>query len=198
MVDKLNMRDTSKGDFPKHPIGSFGARCLDVIDLGMCVVSFPGTKDYLAPKMALVFYTGEVDEATGETVNAEQEYTLSGSSKGNLRKALEGWRGRKYTDEEVRDKGFPLDSLYGVPVLVTVGEVTSKKGKAYAKITGLSPLPKGMVVPDLPQNYIRSDFWINRKTQYVLDVETFYTKNGGRPVQQKLADELDDPEALPF
>lgn len=202
MVDKLKMQDTSKGDFPKHPVGAFGARCIDVIDLGHSVVTFPGQKDYLAQKMVLVFYTGEYDENTGEPVTAAQEYTLSGSPKGNLRKVLESWRGRPYTDEEVRVNGFPLDSLYNVPVLVTVSEVKSKKGKGYAKITALSPLPKGMVAPDLPSDYVRDDFWINRKTQYTLDVEAFYTKNGGRPVQQgeeKLADELDKPEQdLPF
>ena len=41
--------------------------CVDVIDMGQRVKSFAGTDPYLAHEVSLVFQSGEVNEASGDT-----------------------------------------------------------------------------------------------------------------------------------
>jgi hypothetical protein len=74
-----------------------------------------------------------------------KEYTLSLGKKATLRAALQSWRGRPFTEEEL--KGFELSKLLGANCLINVIHKTSDDGsKTYARIEGLMPLPKGMPV----------------------------------------------------
>jgi hypothetical protein len=74
--------------------------------------------------------------------NLSQFFTLSLGEKANLRKALESWRGKAYTPEELK-AGIDFVKMLSKPAMLAVG--TSKTGKA--KINGLAAPPKGTPIP---------------------------------------------------
>lgn len=198
--DPVNAKNEDK-PFPIHPEGQFAARCVDVIDLGESVSDYPGSQPYLTQKAALAFWTGEVDpnpEVPQTPVTVVMEFTLSMGEKANLRKFLQQWRGKTYTEEEAK-AGVPVDKLYGVAALVTVEHFTSKAGRKYARIASISPLPKQMAaaVPPVEQiPYERDEWWGKKKEQYAKDAAAFRAKS--RPSSPKKPDEgfTDFPEAM--
>lgn len=177
MPQKPDAVTAKSGDkpFPIHPEGQFGARCVDVIDLGESVVNYPGTQPYLAQKVVLVFWTGEKDEETGKPLNLSNEFTLSMGKKANMRKFLESWRGKSYTEDEAKD-GVPIDRLYGAPALISTEHKPTKAGKTFCAISSISPLPKAMVnaIPKVEAiEYERDEWWSKKKEQYAKEAEEF-------------------------
>ncbi len=72
-------------------------------------------------------------------------YTASLSEKANLRRDLEGWRGRAFTPEEL--EGFDVFHVLGAPCQVNV--IHNEKDKA--RVTGVMGWPKGVEKPS-PEN----------------------------------------------
>ena len=73
-----------------------------------------------------------------------QRYTLSLHEKANLRKDLEAWRGKRFTDKELG--GFDLQQVLEVGCQLQVIH-TQKEEKTYANIGALMALPKGVKTP---------------------------------------------------
>lgn len=71
-------------------------------------------------------------------------YTLSLSAKSVLYGILTSWRGRKFTEAEL--KGFDISALLGAPCQLQVVH-TSSGGKNYANVQNVMPLPKGTAKP---------------------------------------------------
>jgi hypothetical protein len=137
------------GDFKSVPSGSHIAICNLVADLGLQ----PGSGLYPDPKQQ-VYIRFEVPQ---ERVEYEKDgkriegpivigntYTASMHEKANLRKQLEGWRGRKFSDEEAEK--FDVSSILGKGCMLSVVE-TEKGGKIYSNIASISGLPKGFPAP---------------------------------------------------
>jgi len=79
-----------------------------------------------------------------------KEYTLSLSEKANLRKDLQAWRGKAFTEEELA--GFDMQNVLGKGCQLQVIH-TESNGKTYSNIASIMGLPKGMKV-DEPYNPI--------------------------------------------
>lgn len=73
-----------------------------------------------------------------------KQYTLSLSEKANLRADLESWRGRSFTEQEL--KGFDVVNVLGKPCMIGVTHNTSGT-KTYANVSAVMGLPKGTTVP---------------------------------------------------
>ena len=73
-----------------------------------------------------------------------REFTYSFGAKSSLRPFIDGLTGTKMHDDEHPD----LEALLGEACLLNVVH-TEKDGNTYANIQGASPLPKGMVAPEL-------------------------------------------------
>lgn len=83
-----------------------------------------------------------------------QWYTLSLHEKANLRKDLDAWRGKSFTDEDLKE-GFDVEKLVGAPCLLNVTQSKSEKnGKVYANVSSIMPLPRGMS-KIAPEGYVR-------------------------------------------
>lgn len=160
MTDQVTARDKSEGSFTPHSEGQFAAVCVDVVDLGQRVEQWPGSPDRIVDKCAIVFGT----DSEGETKDIASEFSLSMHEKAKLRKFLEAWRGKSYTDEQAK-QGVPLDKLVRKGALISVEHKTSGKGRKYAVIATIAPLPKQMDAP-ASDGYERPKFWAERKTQY--------------------------------
>ena len=162
MADEINAR-SEESKFKPHPEGTLAAVCVDVIDLGKKVDEWQG-KTKVQAKCALVFMTGKTNPDTGDLHDVSIEFTVSMGDKSNLRRFLESWRGKKYTEEQA-EKGVPIHKLAGQPALITVEHHKSSKGRTYARILSVSPLPEGLLPPSLP-TYTRAPFWADRKKAY--------------------------------
>lgn len=136
----------SAGDFEPVPSGTHIAICNLVVDIGIQ----PGSGMYPNPKRQVVIRF----EIPSEQIEFEKEgkkqvgpavisktYTASMNEKANLRKDLEGWRGKSFTDEEAEK--FDVASVLGKPCMLSITHV-EKGDKTYANITGISKLMKGI------------------------------------------------------
>jgi hypothetical protein len=68
-------------------------------------------------------------------------FTLSLGDKSKLRPALESWRGRPFTTDELN--GFDITKVLGANAYLNVTHAV-KGDKTYANITTINPLPKGL------------------------------------------------------
>jgi hypothetical protein len=71
-------------------------------------------------------------------------FTVSLHKKAGLRLVLEAWRGKPFTDDELR--GFDLKNVMGKSCQIQIMHKTNGD-KTYANIAALMPLPKGMKPP---------------------------------------------------
>ena len=92
MADEVIAQDSS-AKFKPHPEGQFVAQCVDVIDLGKRVESYPGKSKRIVPKVAVLFRTGSLGE-DGQPIDIGAEFTVSMNEKAGLRAFLESWRGK--------------------------------------------------------------------------------------------------------
>ena len=159
MPDKMTLKD-SGGSFTPHAVGQFAARCVDVIDLGQRIETFPGSPPRIVDKVALVYWS----DSDSEPHDVAREFSASLNEKAAVRKWLEDWRGRSYTREQAAE-GIPVDKLVGVPCLVSVEHKVSGKGRTYAHLKSISPLPKKMEAP-LGDAYVRAPYWAERVATY--------------------------------
>ena len=129
--------------------GNYVERCYSMVHIGTCTEEIMGVKKDLN-KVRLTWElpteTKVFKEENGEQPFVlSKEFTLSMHEKASLRKILESWRGKAFTDEE--SKAFDITKLLGVPCMLNVIHKTSKQGKVFAEIAGVSPLPKGFACP---------------------------------------------------
>jgi hypothetical protein len=130
------------------PTGIHAAVCVDCQDLGLLQGAY-GAKH----KIRLVWQLDALDPEAGRRVEVARVYTLSLSERAALRKDLERWRGRVFTDAEL-DLGFDLEKLIGVNCQVLVSHSLSDNGSTYADVDSVLPAAKG--APKLaPEAFVR-------------------------------------------
>lgn len=138
---------SSGGDFEIAPEGVFLARCYKMVDVGtQTSTGAYGTKE----ARTVYLYWELLETADGEPVTMENgtqpfsifnSYTLSMHPKANLRKHLDSWRGKKFTDEEAAE--FDITKLLDKFCLIQVAHSKSKDGqKTYANIDAIMTTKK--------------------------------------------------------
>jgi hypothetical protein len=198
MSDTIVAKNT-EAKFKSHPEGQFIGRCVDTINLGEKVEEYPGTPPKLVSKCALVFRTGERNDETGEYIDIAREFSISMGDKSNLRKFLEQWRGKPYTEAQL-DEGVPLHKLTGNWGLLSVSHKTSGAGRTYANIAACVGVPKQMQ-DNLPEfeEYHRAEYWEKRKQEYAEEVQKFRGGNGNGSYESANARKpFEDDDDLPF
>lgn len=85
----------------------------------------------------------------GRPFMVSQKYTLSLGEKANLRRDLESWRGKPFSEAEL--SGFDVERLVGVNCFLNLVQVVAQNGRTYTNIKGIMPLPRG-IEPMKPVN----------------------------------------------
>jgi hypothetical protein len=145
----INVSNKTKSD--PVPAGTHHAVCYGVLAVG----TQPSEKFTPRQKIIVSF------EIPGERITIKDKdlprgiskrYTLSLNEKASLRKDLQSWRGRPFTQDELN--GFDVSKLIGSNCLISVLH-SDRAGALYADISGISALPKGMVAarPENPPLY---------------------------------------------
>jgi hypothetical protein len=108
----LTVKSNGNGDFEITPEGVYVARCIKVIDLGTQTSTGQfGTKSQKQVMITWELLDEDVRMSDGRPFAATQFYTASLHEKAKLRKDLEAWRGKKFTDQEL--EGFDLNNVLG-------------------------------------------------------------------------------------
>lgn len=150
------VKDSGGGSFEQAPVGTHAARCHKLIDIGTTEQEFNGEvkkRHQIIIGWELPTELMTSGEFAGQPFTVSGFYTLSLHEKANLRNILKNWRGRDFTDEEL--KGFDLKSILGAPCMLSV--TSNDKGRA--EVGGVMALPKGMQVPEAmnPPTYFSLD-----------------------------------------
>lgn len=142
-------KDTGGRDFEIPEQGTHIALCTQVIHLGIQPSKNPAYKPkdtiYIRWELPNERMKWEKDgkQMEGPMV-VSNFYTNSLSPKSYLRKDLEGWRAKSFTEEELQ--GFDVTNILGKACMLTIIHNDSG-GKTYANVATVSALPKGTPAP---------------------------------------------------
>lgn len=96
-----------------------------------------------ARKVLLTWRLSEL-RSDGEPFQVSRRFTASLHEKSALRAFLKAWRGRDFTPDELA--AFDLKKLLGAPALLNLTP-TQRNGRDYVDIVSVSPIPRGMPLP---------------------------------------------------
>jgi len=191
MTLELNKMTSGKTKAPRIDEGTYMARVVSIIDLGIQPQTDWQTGEATDPKPRALF-TWELPTETLEITNDEgetedrprwmsKEYTLSSYEMSNLHKLLVALGKRDIVD---------LRELLDIECMVTIGSTVNGN----AKIVAVVPSPKGMPIPELANEAKFFDFdepseelfklqpnWIKEK---IMDAENYsgFADEWGEPV----------------
>lgn len=194
------------GDFKRAPAGSHIAICNLVADCGLQ----PGSQAFPSPRRKLyIRFEIPAERIEYEKDGAKVEgpltigsfYTASMNEKATLRKHLEGWRGRAFTDSEA--EAFDVAAIVGKTCMLSVIE-TEHGGKTYSNIASIGAMPKGVqaaaaenpllvYVDDDPKVFARLPKWLQEK----INAQLAPAKPAATESRAASSDEIDDDE-IPF
>ena len=189
----------TKGEYSPVPAGNHIGRIYSVIHIGTTLEDTPwGAKERNKVRITweLPNERKEFKEGEGEKpYSISGTYTLNFGEKANLRKVVEGIFGRQIYDEEAAQ--FDVELLVGQTAMVNVIH-TTKGDKTYANINTVTPIPKGMTVPEpvnkpFVMNY--TDKWDEEAFEKLPD---FLKDQMRKTDEYRRAHPLEDKNQIPF
>lgn len=153
------------------PAGTHLAICYALFDLGTQTTVFNNVSK-TKKKVRIVWELPSEKMADGRPFSVGVFYTNSLHKKSTLRAHLEAWRGRAFSEEEL--KGFNLANILGKPCMLNiVHKVTAEA--TYDNVGSVMALPRGMPVPTITNKLISFD--IDEWNQSVYDGLPDFLKN---------------------
>jgi hypothetical protein len=129
----LTVKSSGGGDFETTPEGTYVGRCIKIIDLGTQTSTGQfGTNSRRKVMVQWELLDDEIKMKDGKPFAAAQFYTASLHEKAQLRKDLEAWRGKKFTETEL--EGFDLKNVLGAYCMLQI--VHSADGQ-YANVNAI-------------------------------------------------------------
>lgn len=199
-------KDNGGISIPPLQNGVYIAICSGLIDLGIQVSEQFGTKS----RKMIVQWTvlDETIEINGEKLPRvmHKQYGFSIGAKSNLRKDLESWRGRAFTDSELN--GFDLKNILNVPCQMQI--ITKERvGKSDVNnISGIMSLPKGNSVDKLNEkdliyfdiedlntykDFERAPKWIQ---EVIKQAENYESSGLKKYVEENIKEDIEDGEFI--
>lgn len=146
--------NSDRKQFQIAPAGTHLARLYRIIDLGTQMREFEG-KVTMNQKAKFFFELHGEDAdgkplltSDGKPLIQSKEYTVSLNEKANLRRDLEAWRGKAFSEEEL--KGFDLKNILGHFCMVNISH-REKGDLTYADLKGISAVPSIYKKQGLPE-----------------------------------------------
>ena len=195
----LNVSDSGGGSFKVVPQGTHIAVCNMIVDLGIQDTPY-GTKHQLYIRWELpnerIEYTKDDKKMEGP-MTVGKFYTASLNEKATLRHDLEAWRGRAFTEVELKE--FDVFNVLGIACQLTITHTEAGK----AKVSAVTGIPKGMDKPKAENPLIKyseeggdEDQW-DLVPQWLQDI---VSKAEGNISESQIATtRMDDPASeIPF
>lgn len=143
------VNDPGGSDYQRVPEGTHTAICYLLAMIGEQVNPFSGD---LVNEVVVGWEVPGKRTDEGKPLLISGTYRASLHEKAKLRSHLEGWRGRRFSEEEL--EGFDLRNIVSKPCLLSVVHTETQKGKTWAKIQSVMAVPKGTEVPAVPETEI--------------------------------------------
>lgn len=189
------------GNFERCPPGMHLARCYRIVDLGTQKSEYMGEVKYLH-KIMLGWEIHGADEngkalkmMDGRPFAIFKNYTLAWSEKANLRIDLQAWRGKAFTQEEMRK--FDLQNILGAWCMLNIIERQGQNGNTYSNVSSVTPVPSVIKQSGLPQAINKNEMFNLQKPDMAI-FETFSenlkTKITSSPEWEKLQGKISTPE----
>lgn len=208
--------EDSGGSFERCPPGMHLARCYRIVDLGTQKSEYMGQTKYLHKIMIGWELHGNRDDGSplkmndGRPFAIFKNYTLSWSEKANLRLDLQSWRGKPFTNEELRR--FDLETVLGAWCMLNVIERAGQNGKTYSNVDGVTPVPAIIKQNGLPKAVNKNEMfnlaepdWAMFETfsdnlkQKIIASPEFAKAKGGSSAPQTNGDYVSDvDDSIPF
>lgn len=129
------------GDFELCPAGPQQLVCCDVIDHGLVPTKQWGTAAMKDVPKVTIRWQSAAPMRDGRPYIVQKRYTLSSHPKSTLRKDLEAWRGKPFTDQEADE--FDLEKLIGVNCFANVVHEPKTRG-VFAEVRSIMPRPQAL------------------------------------------------------
>jgi hypothetical protein len=124
----------------------YHAVCSGVVDLG-------SRKNQFGNNVRSVLIQFEIPEIRSDEDKPRVQsrmFTLSMHEKSRLRELLESWRGKRFTEEDLKDKKWDVCQMIGENAMLQI--LHDKKGEnTYAKIKNILPYKGEKKAPELDQ-----------------------------------------------
>lgn len=141
-------KPTEGGTYDPAPAGTHIGICYRLIDRGTQMKEYNGEKK-TRHEVMLTWELSDEEMQDGRPFSISKVFTLSMHEKASLRRDLEAWRGRSFTDDDFEGPNrFNMKKLIGAPCMLTVMH-KEKEGRTYAEITGIGKLLKNIQPPPL-------------------------------------------------
>ena len=185
------------------PSGTHIARCYSMIDIGTVEWEYAGETKWTKKVRFTFELPHEMREFSGEQkpMVISKEYTKSLHEKSNLRKDLEGWRGKSFSNQEL--SGFELTDVLGSECNVSIIHKTSKSGNEFAQIGSISSITKGSKCPEqINENFVFNYYdnfneeWLELQPDWIQDQIKGTDEYKSKMNQKKFADTPTDD--MPF
>ena len=206
------------GNFERCPPGMHLGRCYRIVDLGTQKTEYMGEIKYLH-KIMLGWEIHGSDENgkplkmnDGRPFAIFKNYTLAWSEKANLRIDLQAWRGKAFTQEEMRK--FDLKNILGAWCMLNIIERTGQNGNTYSNVSNVTPVPSVIKQSGLPQAVNKNELFNLQEPDMALfdtfsdalktkitsspEWEKLQGKQNIPDIQPSLSSQLDPDEDIPF
>jgi len=209
------VEDSGK-EFKRCPPGAHLARCYRIVDIGTQKTEYMGAVKHLH-KVTFSWEIHAIDESgakvlmdDGRPFSIFKSYTLSWSEKANLRLDLQSWRGKPFSQEELRR--FDLKNVLGAWCMLNIIERSGNDGKTYSNVGGVTPVPAMIKQNGLPEGVNKLELF-NLQAPDMQMFETFSDKlkekiksspewqklqNKSKPEQAPAASDDDEDSDIPF
>lgn len=168
--EEMSITARADSNFEKAPVGMQQAVCAFVHDIGTQVSEYQGK--VITHKQVIISWELSEKMTQGENQGkpfmVSKYYTLSLNEKSNLRKDLESWRGKAFTEQEL--EGFDLEKLIGANCFLNVTATESDK----RKISAITPMARGMqpITPSSSTPSQKYMEWIERERAKSLEMKS--------------------------
>ena len=193
------------GEFERCPPGMHLARCYRIVDLGTQKKEYKGVSKLLHQITVYWEIHGAGDDGEplkmkdGRPYGVFQNYTLSWAPKANLRIDLQAWRGKPFTEEEMRR--FDLKTVLGAWCMLNLIESKSNDGKTYTNVNGVTPVPSVMKQSGMPAPVNPNEIFQLDKPDMAM-FEKFHENLKGKIMQspewQRLQSKAPTPASAPI
>lgn len=130
-------------EFVKIPPGMYQSVCAFVVDIGTQQSIYMNRT--ITSHQVVICWELDLKMTEGENAGKpfmiSKFYTLSLFAKANLRKDLVSWRGKEFTEDEL--KGFDLEKLIGANCYLNIIDVEKMDGTTRSQIASINPVPAG-------------------------------------------------------
>jgi hypothetical protein len=186
------------GNFEQLKPGTYQAICKGVFDIGTHKNEWQGQIKY-QEQIIIVFEVDErmtIPEFAGERFNITGWYTKSLGDRAKLRKHLESWRARPFTEVEL--KGFELDNIVKANCVLTI--MCSSSGKPY--IESIGPIMKGQTPLELEKPFEKNvPDWVEKireRSEERQNKMNDKIDQGIKSLDSAMDDPYKDDESIPF